>query len=77
MSVAAVVGLLVFVEITSGLIQGMTPAITPAIGKQLGVSNASLHWISAPGSWTCTPAGREDHKKAGEGREVLKLRRFW
>lgn len=46
-SVTAVVGLLVFVEITSGLIQGMTPAITPAIGKQLGIADASLNWISA------------------------------
>ncbi|GAA3441609.1 MFS transporter [Planomonospora venezuelensis] len=45
--VSAVVGLLVFVEITSGLIQGMMLPITPAIGKAYGVSNASLHWVSA------------------------------
>ncbi|MFB9720622.1 MFS transporter [Planobispora longispora] len=46
MKVSAVVGLLVFVEITSGLIQGMMLPITPAIGKAYGVSNAALHWVS-------------------------------
>ncbi|MET9327455.1 MFS transporter [Tsukamurella sp. NPDC003166] len=38
---------LLMVELVSGLIQGIVPTMTPALGKQLGVSTAALNWISS------------------------------
>ncbi|ODU04533.1 MAG: hypothetical protein ABS81_09725 [Pseudonocardia sp. SCN 72-86] len=43
----AVVSTLVFVELASGLVQGIVPTITPTLGRELGVPDASLGWISS------------------------------
>ncbi|WP_329365365.1 MFS transporter [Streptomyces sp. NBC_00669] len=45
--VAAVVGFLVFVELTSGIIQGMMPALLPELGSVLHVSAGDLNWVNA------------------------------
>ncbi|QUQ68850.1 MFS transporter [Kutzneria sp. CA-103260] len=44
-SVRAAVGVLVFVELVSGLTQGMTPALVPQLGRELDIPTASLNWI--------------------------------
>ncbi|MER5184528.1 MFS transporter [Streptomyces sp. NPDC002896] len=45
--VRAVVGLLVFVELTSGFIQGGTTPLIPAMRDALGVSTGDAQWITA------------------------------
>ncbi|GHC73053.1 MFS transporter [Nocardiopsis terrae] len=45
--VVAVVGLLVFFELTSGLLQGATNPLLPSIQSELGVPSAQLHWVHA------------------------------
>ncbi|MFD4022314.1 MFS transporter [Streptomyces sp. NPDC058576] len=45
--VRAVVGLLVFLELTSGFIQGGTTPLIPAIRDTLGVSTGDAQWITA------------------------------
>ena len=42
----AAVGFLVLVELTSGIVQGMMPALTPGLGRALGISAGSLNWIT-------------------------------
>ncbi|MFF4595870.1 MFS transporter [Amycolatopsis sp. NPDC001319] len=46
-SVRRAVGMLVVVEMVSGLIQGMTPSLIPQIGKQFGIVAADLNWIAS------------------------------
>jgi MFS family permease len=46
-SVRRVVGMLVIVEMVSGLIQGMTPSLIPQIGKQFDIVAADLNWIAS------------------------------
>ncbi|WP_171171964.1 MFS transporter [Streptomyces sp. I05A-00742] len=46
-SVAAVVGFLVFVELTSGIIQGMMPTLLPELGGALRVSAGDLNWVNS------------------------------
>ncbi|BCJ44551.1 MFS transporter [Actinoplanes ianthinogenes] len=45
--VAAVVGLLVLFELTSGFIQGSISPLLPALGTELGISDAHLNWVTA------------------------------
>lgn len=45
--VAAVVGFLVFVELTSGIIQGMMPTLLPELGTVLHVGAGDLNWVNA------------------------------
>ncbi|MER5495277.1 MFS transporter [Streptomyces sp. NPDC002454] len=45
--VAAVVGFLVFVELVSGIIQGMMPMLLPRLGAELNVSAGDLNWVSS------------------------------
>lgn len=45
--VAAVVGFLVFVELTSGIIQGMMPTLLPELGSVLHVGAGDLNWVNA------------------------------
>ncbi|MFG3140326.1 MFS transporter [Streptomyces sp. NPDC048211] len=45
--VAAVVGFLVFVELTSGIIQGMMPTLLPELGTVLDVGAGDLNWVNA------------------------------
>jgi MFS family permease len=45
-SVAAAVGFLVFVELTSGIIQGVVPMLLPKVAGELDVSAADLSWVS-------------------------------
>jgi len=45
-STTTVVGALVLCELASGLIQGFTGPIVPAIGDELGISAAGLTWVS-------------------------------
>ncbi|MEV6079871.1 MFS transporter [Streptomyces sp. NPDC052069] len=45
--VAAVVGFLVFVELTSGIIQGMMPTLLPELGAVLNVGAGDLNWVNA------------------------------
>ncbi|GAA1465079.1 MFS transporter [Nocardiopsis exhalans] len=45
--VVAVVGLLVFFELTSGLLQGATSPLLPAIQAELDIPSAQLHWVHA------------------------------
>ena len=47
LSSRTVVGTLVFVELVSGLIQGVVPTLSPQLGEELGVSTAGLNWISS------------------------------
>ncbi|MFJ4840658.1 MFS transporter [Streptomyces sp. NPDC088746] len=54
----AVVGFLVFVELVSGLVQGMMPALLPRIGTELHVSAGNLNWVSSAqllSSAVCVP----------------------
>ncbi|MEU1290353.1 MFS transporter [Kitasatospora sp. NPDC005856] len=44
--VAAAVGFLIFVELTSGIIQGMTPALTPRLGTELSISAGDLNLVT-------------------------------
>ncbi|MEU3664209.1 MFS transporter [Streptomyces sp. NPDC032940] len=44
-SVGAVVGLLVLFEVTSGFLQGGIAPLLPAIGTELGISDADLNWV--------------------------------
>ncbi|MFJ9446996.1 MFS transporter [Kitasatospora sp. NPDC101235] len=44
--VAAAVGFLIFVELTSGIIQGMTPALTPRLGTELSISAGDLNLVA-------------------------------
>ncbi|MER7706383.1 MFS transporter [Kitasatospora sp. NPDC097605] len=44
--VAPVVGFLIFVELTSGIIQGMTPALTPRLGTELSISAGDLNLVA-------------------------------
>lgn len=43
----AVVGLLVFFELTSGLLQGATSPLLPSIQAELDIPSAHLHWVHA------------------------------
>ncbi|MGQ4269105.1 MFS transporter [Nocardiopsis changdeensis] len=45
--VVAVVGLLVFFELTSGLLQGSITPLLPPLREELDISGADLHWIHA------------------------------
>ncbi|MEW1686982.1 MFS transporter [Streptomyces sp. NPDC091265] len=45
--VAAVVGFLVFVELTSGIIQGMMPTLLPELGAVLDIGAGDLNWVNA------------------------------
>lgn len=45
--VVAVVGLLVFFELTSGLLQGSITPLLPPLREELGISGADQHWIHA------------------------------
>ncbi|WP_326687301.1 MULTISPECIES: MFS transporter [unclassified Streptomyces] len=45
--VATVVGFLVFIELVSGVIQGMMPALLPELGTSLGVGAGKLNWVSS------------------------------
>ncbi|WP_017579298.1 MFS transporter [Nocardiopsis valliformis] len=45
--VVAVVGLLVFFELTSGLLQGATSPLLPSIQAELDIPSAQLHWVHA------------------------------
>ncbi|MEU6017991.1 MFS transporter [Streptomyces sp. NPDC047515] len=45
--VVAVVGFLVFVELTSGIIQGMMPSLLPELGSLLNVGAGDLNWVNA------------------------------
>lgn len=45
-SVAAVVGFLVFVELVSGITQGMLPTLLPHLGAVLDISAGKLGWVS-------------------------------
>ncbi|GAB3734224.1 MFS transporter [Nocardiopsis nanhaiensis] len=45
--VVAVVGLLVFFELTSGMIQGATGPLLPSIQAELDIPSAYLHWVQA------------------------------
>ncbi|MEV0319733.1 MFS transporter [Streptomyces sp. NPDC050658] len=45
--VATVVGFLVFVELVSGIIQGMMPTLLPGLGAALHVSAGDLNWVSS------------------------------
>lgn len=54
----AVVGFLVFVELVSGLVQGMMPTLLPRIGTELQVSAGNLNWVSSAqllSSAVCVP----------------------
>jgi MFS family permease len=44
--IATAVGFLVFVELTSGVIQAMMPALSPRLGAALGISAGDLNWIN-------------------------------
>ncbi|MDT0329785.1 MFS transporter [Nocardiopsis lambiniae] len=46
-SVVAVVGLLVFFELTSGLLQGSITPLLPPLRDELDIPGADLHWIHA------------------------------
>ncbi|MGC0420389.1 MFS transporter [Embleya sp. AB8] len=46
-SVAAVVGFLVFLELTSGVLQGLMPVLLPEIGADLRVDAGDLNWVSS------------------------------
>ncbi|MFF1354931.1 MFS transporter [Streptomyces sp. NPDC058297] len=45
--VAAVVGFLVFVELISGILQGMMPALLPGLGADLEITAGDLNWVSS------------------------------
>lgn len=45
--VVAVVGLLVFFELTSGILQGSVSPLLPPLQRELGIAGADLHWIHA------------------------------
>ena len=42
----AVVGLLVFVELCSGILQGSVPTLVPLIGTQMHIGSGDLSWIN-------------------------------
>ncbi|NUU24862.1 MAG: MFS transporter [Streptomycetaceae bacterium] len=46
-SVAAAVGFLVFIELTSGIIQGVVPMLLPKVAADLDVDAADLNWVSS------------------------------
>ncbi|MEV8434886.1 MFS transporter [Streptomyces chartreusis] len=44
-SITALVGFLVFIELSSGIMQGSTPVVIPLIGQHFGVSSGDLNWV--------------------------------
>lgn len=58
LGVFGVVGFLVFVELVSGLVQGMMPTLLPRIGTELHVSAGNLNWVNSAqllSSAVCVP----------------------
>ncbi|MEU8825227.1 MFS transporter [Streptomyces sp. NPDC048636] len=44
-SLTALVGFLVFIELSSGILQGSTPVVLPLIGQHFDVSSGDLNWV--------------------------------